>query len=131
MKILETERLEIRRLQSIDKELFAELFTDPKVLELIPQKAFTENQIKDRFNKSLNLELSDLNDQKCAFGIFERGKAELIGLALFLINEEEEKELGYGFKEKYGGKGYENELKKEMLKNNLKQRKVEKVTENV
>src|SRR5690554_7537127 len=77
MKILETERLEIRRLQSIDKELFAELFTDPKVLELIPQKAFTENQIKDRFNKSLNLELSDLNDQKCAFGIFERGKTEL------------------------------------------------------
>src|SRR5690554_5343402 len=111
MKILETERLEIRRLQSIDKELFAELFTDPKVLELIPQKAFTENQIKDRFNKSLNL--------------------ELIGLALFLINEEDEKELGYRFREKYWGKGYGTEITKGMLEYYFKQMKVGKVTADV
>ncbi len=131
MKIFETERLEIRRLQSVDKELFAELFTDPKVLELIPQKAFTENQIKDRFNKSLNLELSDLNDQKCAFGIFERGKTELIGLALFLINEEDEKELGYRFREKYWGKGYGTETTKGMLEYYFKKMKVGKVSADV
>ena len=46
------------------------------LIELIPQKAFTENQITDRFNQSLNLELSDLNDKKCALGIFEKGKTE-------------------------------------------------------
>lgn len=73
MKIFETERLIIKSLEIVDEEYFVELFTDPKILELIPQKAFTESQITDRFNKSLNLELSDLNKQKCACGIFEKG----------------------------------------------------------
>lgn len=131
MKIFETERLEIRRLKSVDKELFAELFTDPKVLELIPQKPLTENQITDRFNKSLNFELSDLSDQKCAFGIFEKGKTELIGLALFLINDDYEKELGYRFRQKYWGKGYGTETTKGMLEYYFDQMKVEKVTADV
>ena len=38
MKIFETERLSIRSLENVDKKYFAELFTDPKILELIPQK---------------------------------------------------------------------------------------------
>ena len=131
MKIFETERLEIRRLKSMDRKHFAELFTDPKVLELIPQTAFTENQITDRFNKSLNLKLSDLNDQKCAFGIFKKRETELIGLALFLINEDNEKELGYRFREKYWGKGYGTETTKGMLEYYFKQMNVSKVTADV
>ena len=115
MKIFETDRLEIKCLKSTDKFFFAELFTDPEVLELIPQKAFTENQITDRFNQSLNLELSDLNDKKCALGIFEKGKTELIGLALFLINEKNEKELGYRFRKNYWRKGYGTETTRGML----------------
>ena len=78
MKIFETERLIIRSLKKADKKYFAELFTDPRVLELIPQKAFTENQITERFDKSLNLNLNDLSNQKYACGIFEKGHAELI-----------------------------------------------------
>ncbi|MCG8575348.1 MAG: GNAT family N-acetyltransferase [Flavobacteriales bacterium] len=115
MKIIETERLVIKSLDTADKVYFAELFTDPDVLELIPQKAFTEEQITERFNKNLNLELSDLANQKCACGIFEKGNSELIGLALFLSNEENEKELGYRFRKKYWGKGYGTETTKGML----------------
>ena len=105
MKIFETERLIIRSLKKADKEYFAELFTDPRVLELIPQKAFTETQITERFDKSLNLNLNDLDNKKCACGIFEKGNPEMIGLALFLINENDEKELGYRFRVEYWGKG--------------------------
>jgi ribosomal-protein-alanine N-acetyltransferase len=53
MRLFETERLEIRGLKSGDKEHFAELFSDPKVLELIPRKAFSEHQITTIFNKKL------------------------------------------------------------------------------
>lgn len=53
MTIFETERLIIKKSGSRDKKYFAELFSDPKILEIIPQKAFTENQITERFNKSL------------------------------------------------------------------------------
>lgn len=131
MKIFETERLEIRRLESFDKEYFAELFTDPKILELIPQKAFTEDQITDRFNKDLNLKLSDFNKQKCACGIFEKGKPEMIGLALFLINEDGEKELGYRFRANHWGKGYGTETTKGMLEYYFLQMNVNKVTADV
>ena len=74
MKIFETQRLIIRRLEIGDKEYFTELFTDPKILERIPQIAFTENQITDRFSKNLNLELADLNNNNFDCGIYEGEK---------------------------------------------------------
>ncbi len=131
MKVLETERLIIKSLESSDKKHFAELFTDPKVLELIPQKAFTEKQISDRFNDNLNLELSDLNNRKCALGIYEKGNVEMIGLALFLMNEHKEKELGYRFRTAYWGKGYGTETTKGMLDYYFQQMNVNKVTADV
>jgi ribosomal-protein-alanine N-acetyltransferase len=131
MKIFETERLIIRRLERIDKNYFAELFTDQKVLELIPQKAFAEHQITDRFNKSLNFELSDLKNQKCACGIYEKKNAEMIGLALFLINENNEKELGYRFRASFWGKGYATETTEGMLDYYFRQMNVNKVTADV
>lgn len=131
MKIFETERLIIRRLESVDKKYFAELFTDPKILELIPQKVFTKNQITDRFNKSLNLDLRDLNTQKCTCGIYEKGNPEMIGLALFLINENGEKELGYRFRTNYWRKGYGTETTKGMLEYYFQQMNVGKVTADV
>jgi ribosomal-protein-alanine N-acetyltransferase len=131
MKIFETERLIIRRLESIDKKYFAELFTDQKILELIPQKAFTENQITDSFNKSLNFELSHLKNQKCACGIYEKRNTEMIGLALFLINEHNEKELGYRFRAGFWGKGYGTETTEGMLDYYFRQMNVNKVTADV
>lgn len=83
MKIFETARLRVKSLEIVDKEFFAELFTNRKILELIPQKPFTEYQITDRFNKNLNLELNDLNKRKCTCEIFEKGNSEMVGLALF------------------------------------------------
>lgn len=131
MKIFETERLIIRRIESKDKKYFAELFTTPQILELIPQKAFTEKQITDRFNKSLNFELNDLQNQKCACGIYEKGNTEMIGLALFLINDNNEKELGYRFRENYWRKGYGTETTKGMLEYYFNQMNVSKVTADV
>tara|TARA_B110000114_G_C14833507_1_gene293654 strand:+ start:35 stop:565 length:531 start_codon:yes stop_codon:yes gene_type:complete len=131
MKIFETERLSIRSLENVDKKYFAELFTDPKILELIPQKAFTQDQITDRFNKSLNLELSDLKDQKRACGIYEKEKPEMIGLALFLINEDGEKELGYRFRASFWGKGYGTETTKGMLEYYFQEMNVDKVMADV
>lgn len=131
MKIFETERLNIKRLGSVDKKYFAELFTDPKILKLIPQKPFTENQITEKFNKCLNLELKDLNSQKCICGIYEKRNPEMIGLALFLINEENDKELGYRFRVDYWRKGYGTETTKGMLGYYFQQLNVKKVTANV
>lgn len=131
MKIFETERLIIRRVKSVDKKYFTELFTAPGILERIPQKPFTENQITDRFDKSLNLKLSDLIDQRCTCGIYQKGNTELIGLVLFLINEDDEKELGYRFRVNYWGKGYGIEVTKGMLGYYFDVLNTEKVTADV
>lgn len=131
MTIFETKRLVVKRIRILDRKYFAELFTDPKVLELIPQKAFTENQIRERFNKSLYLELSDLNNQKCTLGVYEKAKDEMIGFALFLINQESEKELGYRFRTNYWGKGYGTEITKGMLEFYFNELNIEKVTADV
>lgn len=131
MKIFETERLIIKRLKSLDKEYFAELFTDSKVLELIPQKAFTDSQINERFEKNLNLKLSDFDQKKCACGIFEKENPEMIGLALFLINENNEKELGYRFRANYWGKGYGTETTNGMLDFYFNIMNIDKITADV
>jgi ribosomal-protein-alanine N-acetyltransferase len=131
MNIFETERLSIRSLENVDKKYFAELFTDPKILELIPQKAFTQDQITDRFKKSLNFKLSDLKDQKRTCGIFEKEKSEMIGLVLFLINEDGEKELGYRFRTNFWGKGYGTETTKGMLEYYFQEMNVDKVMADV
>ena len=131
MNLFETERLQIKSLEKIDKVHFAELFTDPKVLELIPQKAFTEQQITDRFNNNLHIEQSDIKTQKCAFGIFKKDHPELIGLALFLKNEDNEEELGYRFRANAWGNGYGTETTKGMLEFYFNTLHTEKVTADV
>ena len=131
MIIFQTERLIIKNLEITDKKYFAELFTDQKILKAIPQKAFTESQITDRFNRNLNLELSNLNNRKCTCGIFEKGNPEMIGLSMFLINENNGKELGYRFREYYWGKGYGTETTKGMLEYYFTVLKTEKVTADV
>jgi ribosomal-protein-alanine N-acetyltransferase len=77
------------------------------------------------------LELSDLNKQKCACGIFEKGNPEMIGLSLFLINDENEKELGYRFRVNYWGKGYGTETTKGMLEYYFSVMNLDKVTADV
>lgn len=131
MKIFETHRLIVKRVANKDREHFAELLTHPEILSLIPQKPFQEDRIADLFNKSLNLEWNDLRDQKCACGIFEKENPEMIGLALFLINENQEYALGYRFRLDYWGKGYGTEITQGMLEFYFKVLVVEKVTADV
>ena len=131
MILFETERLTIKRLEPADKTYFSILFTDENILRLIPQKPFTESQITELFTRSLNLESPQLHTEKCVYGIFVKGKPDLIGLSLFLINENDDKELGYRFRKPYWGKGFGTETTKGMLKYYFEILKVEKVTADV
>lgn len=131
MTIFETERLIIKSIEPSDKKYFTELFTDPKILELIPQIAYSNDEIDNRFDKSLNLNLKDLKTEKRTCGIFEKGNSEMIGLCLFLINDKKDNELGYRFRSEYWGKGYGTEVTKGQLDFYFNVLKVEKVTAEV
>src|SRR5690606_17691830 len=88
MKIFETERLLIKSLEATDQNNFIELLSDPRIITPIPQPKLLESQILERFHKNLNIKLSTLKNEKCVCGIFEKGNPEMIGLSLFLINDE-------------------------------------------
>ncbi|SCY04074.1 Protein N-acetyltransferase, RimJ/RimL family [Nonlabens sp. Hel1_33_55] len=115
MKIFETDRLEVRRITEFDKDNFAELITNPVILEKIPVKPASKEIVADRYAKAMKIELSDIGMKKCFFGIIEKGKDEVIGLALFLINDIKRQELGYRFRPEYWGNGYGTEIAKGML----------------
>ena len=131
MIVFETERLIIKGLEQADKIYFSEMLTDLSVLELIPQDPFSKSQIRDRFSKNLNLTLKDIQTKKCLFGVFEKDNPELVGLCMFLYNEDNDNELGYRFRTNYWGKGYGKETTKGLLDYYFKVLKVTKVTADV
>ncbi|GHC52111.1 GNAT family N-acetyltransferase [Ulvibacter litoralis] len=131
MKIFETERLIIKTLESKDQSHFTELLSDPKIIAPIPQPKFTEVQLLQKFQENLNLTVSDLQKERSICGIFEKGNPEMIGLCLFLTNDEKDKELGYRFRVPYWGKGYGTETTKGIIDYYFNTLQVAKVTADV
>lgn len=115
MEMFETKKLVVRSLEGKDKSYFIELLSDPKIIDPIPQLTLTEVQILDKFHEHLNLEWEDLHREKYICGIFEKDNPEMIGLCLFLTNDENDKELGYRFRFNYWGKGYGSEIARGMI----------------
>lgn len=130
MILFETARLIIKSLEEKDEASFIELLSDPEIITPIPQVTFSKNKIIEMFQKNLSLE-NVLDQPRSAWGIFEKGKQEMIGLSLFLTNEENEKELGYRFKVKFWGKGYGTEITKAMLDYYFYKLNINKVTAEV
>lgn len=131
MKVFETKRLVVKSLKSRDKNNFIELLSDPKIINPIPQSILSESQILDKFNENLNLEWSDLRRESYTCGIFEKDNPEMIGLCLFLTNDENDKELGYRFRSNYWGKGYGTEIARGMIDYYFNRLNVEKVAADV
>lgn len=115
MKIFQTDRLVVKSLKSKDQNYFIELLSDPKIIDPIPQSRLSESAILAKFHENLNLQLSDLQRKNYTCGIFEKGNPEMIGLGLFLTNDENDRELGYRFRVNYWGKGYGTETAKGMI----------------
>ena len=131
MVIFETERLVIKSVERRDLDHFTTLLSDPSIIDPIPQAPFDENEIVVKFQENLHLKSSDLNRDKYIGGIYEKGKKELIGLCLFLTNDENVRELGYRFRTRYWGKGYGTETTKGIIEYYFNQMHVKKIAADV
>lgn len=131
MMLFETKRLVVKKVDSEDKNSFFELFSDPLVIDPIPESKYTDNEILKLFRNSKALKRDNVTERECVFGIYIKGISEMIGIALFLINDENEMELGYRFKPTYWGKGYGTEIIKGMLAFYFLELNVEKVVAEV
>jgi len=131
MIIFRTERLVIRRLRKLDEELFTELLSKPEIINAIPQNSFSQDEIKQKFEQFF-ASTDKIEDQKInVWGIVEKEKSELIGLCLFLTNNENDRELGYRFRKAYWGKGYGTEIAKGIIDFGFKELNLQKITADV
>ena len=90
MLIFETDRLIVKKRKPQYQSFFVELFSDPDIIDPIPQPQLNIAQVLDRFVENPRWQ-SPLEREKSACGIFEKGNPEMIGPVLFLTNDENEK----------------------------------------
>lgn len=101
-KIIETERLIIRRFESSDAEDFAEILTDENVVYFEPYGVFTLEACKR--------EAADLSKNESFYAVVLKSENKLIGKLYFHDqNQFDTYELGYTFNAGFQGKGYAKE----------------------
>jgi len=129
--IFKTKRLIIRRLVPEDEFFFKELFSDPEIIDPIPGIKRSEEEILELFNVFNYLDENVLSNKNYVWGITEKNNSDIIGLCLFLINDENDRELGYRFRKKYWGKGYGTEVAKGTIDFAFNDLRLEKITADV
>ena len=115
MILLETERLSIQEFQPKDKAFFIELLSAPEIINPVPQSPWPLEKIEKQFQAFAHYPSDLLTEERVAWGIYEKGGDELIGLYALLTNDEQHKELGYRFRKPFWGKGYATETTRGMI----------------
>ena len=131
MEIFRTERLVIKTLEKKDESFFVELLSDPLIINQIPHPPFAIEQIQNKFNGYLNSDNEILLNKRSVWGIFENENPDMIGLCLFITNNDGDRELGYRFRVDYWGKGYGTETTKGVIDLALITLKLDKITADV
>lgn len=110
--IFETQRLQVRKLQAIDKDLFFEMMSNPNVMLPIPQKPMNKIESDQKF---LDL-LSGSNPRTInIWAVAEKEKNIFLGICGFLKNDEQDNEIAYRFIERHWGLGYGTEIAKGLI----------------
>ncbi|MBP7859488.1 GNAT family N-acetyltransferase [Patescibacteria group bacterium] len=122
----ETKDLKIRFYQSMDFELWQNLFSEmsEKQNQWDWEPEIIENLTKERFIKKLDRHAKERKEGSCLYFCIEKNSTkQLIGIALIKILSEQEAEIGFQVSNKYWGKGFGTEISKgtlEIVKNILK-----------
>ena len=131
MMIFETGRLYIKKLRVEDKASFIELQTNPKIIDSGPHQNKSVEEVLRNFELNLESETGPKKYQDNIWGVFEKGKSEMIGIVALLTNNQGDWELGYRFKVKYWGLGLGTELAKGMVKYCFEVLEFDKITADV
>ena len=131
MIVFETERLVVRYLNAGDKDYFTELLNAPEIREPIPQKPFRMEEVEEKFRQHLAISEEIDPTKRYAWAVCPKGGDEVIGLCLYLVNEEADRELGYRFRKAFWGKGYGTEMTAGLIDYSFNVLGLEKITADV
>jgi RimJ/RimL family protein N-acetyltransferase len=126
--IFETERLQVRPLNSEDSDLFFELMSNPNVMHPIPQNVFTRAESNSKLNELIRLEKSSNTK---IWGLAKKKHNALIGFCGFLKNNENDDEIVYRLIERFWGIGFGTEIAKGLIEYAFDMLDIEKITADV
>ena len=108
--IFETERLYVRNLVLEDFPPFHEMQNNPKVLEFVIGRGFTEEENRKQLNGCIEKYSKPGNDF-WVWAVIRKLDNEFLGTCAVIGDEDEKSnEIGYRFLEKYWGNGYGSEI---------------------
>ena len=100
MQILETKRLVVRELELSDTDAYFEMMGNPNVMNMVPVPVMSRKESDEHLLKAISGELKKLR-KVVLYAAELKSSNEFIGIAAYLINDQEENELGYRLLEKF------------------------------
>jgi ribosomal-protein-alanine N-acetyltransferase len=129
MKIFETDRLIVRKLNKTDSDDYYDMMGNPKVMSLIPRQVMSRKESDKHLKDFMGSDQQQSNTK--VWGVELKDRKEFIGLCAFLKNNEDEDEIGYRLREEFWGKGFGTEITKELISFGFEKMKMEKITADV
>jgi RimJ/RimL family protein N-acetyltransferase len=113
--IFESKRLSIRELSSSDQKQFVELLTAPEIINMIPQAAWPLSKVLAKFEMALNYPENPLSADQIFWAVSEKEEVDMIGLCFLIVNDQNQRELGYRLRKEFWGRGYATEVMKNAI----------------
>jgi ribosomal-protein-alanine N-acetyltransferase len=129
MKIFETDRLIVRKLNETDSDDYYDMMGNPNVMSLVPRKIMSRKE-SDKHLKDFIDSDQNQSDTK-VWGIELKDGNKFIGLCAFLKNNEDEDEIGYRLREKFWRKGFGTEITKGLISFGFEKMEMKKITADV
>ena len=114
MVIFETDRIILRDLSLTDSEAYFEMMGNPNVMNMVPVPVMSRKESDEHLLKAISGELKKLR-KVVLYAAELKSSNEFIGIAAYLINDQEENELGYRLLEKFWRQGYGTEIAKGLI----------------
>lgn len=105
---MQTSRLQIRKIETGDRNAYLSLATDEAVMRFITGGALGVEAAEQRFSKALVI-----NAQHPQFGLYlltDQASGGFVGVAKLVLTAEGELEVGYMIAPAYWGRGYASEI---------------------
>ncbi|PHN04220.1 GNAT family N-acetyltransferase [Flavilitoribacter nigricans] len=116
--IFETERLIIRELDPADIEAFHDMQGNPRVMRHVGGKAMSLEENQTDLKEVIDAYSKPDNDF-WVWAVIRKTDHEFLGTCALIVNDEQENEIGFRFREKYWGNGYGQEVTVALLRYGL------------
>ncbi len=124
--VIQTKRLELRRIQEADREAYFDMMSNSNVMHQIPLPEMTRIESDKNFNDHMTADF--FVSDKIVLAAIEKTSDEFIGIGAFLKNDEGDPEIGYRLREAFWQKGFGTEIAISLVQHGFLEMKYDIIT---